>query len=619
MSSATIGEAVYSFRIDDTKISSDIKSAFQKVDSVASNQSSSTGKTSGRKFTEAFKAAFDVSAITKVIDRVFSTITQSVDVAVKRVDILNNANKVFEAMGYATDDVSTSMETLKTYLDGLPTSMTDAVQGVQLLSASFDGIQSGTDYFIAMNNAGLAFGATTDQIQSAIMQLSQTSLDGPLDAQTWNSLRNSGFSPVFTAMAKEAGITVGELKEQFGGNGTKTVREFLDALVRLDKEGSGSMESLSSLARKNTDGISTAMENVQNRIGRAIAEIIDAIGAENISGAINVISNAFIGIGKAIAGVVSFIKENEVLRDALLAFLIALGTAIMVTVVPAFVAWAVAMLSNPITWIILAVTALITGLILLVTHIQEVGEFFIQVFGQVGDFVGGVVSNIGQFFGDLFRNIGEGLSAVGDWFVSVFTNIGNLVGGIIGGIVGAFQGAVNFITGIFQGLFNFFVSVFSSIGNFFAGVGRAIGDAVSGAFKAVVNAALNFVENIINAPVNAINGLIGVINAVPGVSLGYLPTMRFPRMASGGVVQATSGGQVILAGEAGEDEFVIPESKMASLMDKIEERQLGTGGGITINVSGVFATSPSEQRKVAEQIYQRLQELDRARFGGVTI
>lgn len=619
MSSVAVGEAVYSFRIDDTKVDSDIKSAFKKVDSVASNQSSNAGKTSGRKFTEAFKAAFDVSVITKTIDRVFSAITKSVDTAVKRVDTLNNANKVFEAMGYTTDDVSASMETLKAYLDGLPTSMTDAVQGVQLLSASFDGIRGGTDYFIAMNDAGLAFGATTSQIQGAIMQLSQTSLDGPLDAQTWNSLRNSGFSPVFAAMAKEAGITVGELKEQFGGNGTKTVREFLDSLVRLDKEGTSSMESLSSLARKNTDGIGTAMENVQNRIGKAIAEVIDAIGAENIAGIIDGISSAFVEVGKAIAGVVNFLKENEAARTAFLAFLTTLGVIVSTLVVSAFIAWAAAMFANPITWIVLAVTALIAGLILLVTHIQEVGEFFLQIFGRVGDFVGSVATSIGQFFGDLFGSIGEGLSAVGEWFASVFTSIGSLVGGIVGGIVGAFQGAVSFITGIFQGLFNFFVSVFSNIGNFFSGVGKTIGDAVSGAFKTVVNAILGFVENIVNAPVKAINGLIDVINIVPGIGLGYLPTMSFPRLASGGIVPATVGGQIIMAGEAGEDEWVVPESKMASMIEQLEDRQLSTGGGITINVSGVFATSPSEQRKVAEQIYQRLQELDRARFGGVAI
>jgi len=90
-----------------------------------------------------------------------------------------------------------------------------------------------------MNDAGLAFGATTDQIENGIMQLSQLSLDGPLDAATWNSLRNSGFEPVFSAMAQEAGVTVGELKESFGGNGTKTVGEFLDALVKMDEEGTG--------------------------------------------------------------------------------------------------------------------------------------------------------------------------------------------------------------------------------------------------------------------------------------------------------------------------------------------------------------------------------------------
>ena len=121
-----------------------------------------------------------------------------------------------------------------------------------------------------MNDAGLAFGATSADIDNAIRQLSQLSMDGPLDAQTWNSLMDNGFGPVMAKMAEQAGITVGELKKQFGGNGTRTVGEFIEMLEKMDTEGTDSMDSLASVARKNTGGIATAIKNLQTRIQKAI-------------------------------------------------------------------------------------------------------------------------------------------------------------------------------------------------------------------------------------------------------------------------------------------------------------------------------------------------------------
>lgn len=594
ISNTSAGQITYQVFIDFSDAKVELKNFNKEIVDTASDGAAKAGKAGGSKFTEFFKSSFGTAVIAKGVDKVFSAISGSMDNAIRRVDTLNNADKVFSAMGYAVDDVSKSMKTLNGYLDGLPTSMTDAVQGVQLLSAAFGGIDQGTKYFTALNDAGLAFGSTSEQIEGAIRQISQLSLEGPLDAQTWISLQNNGFGPVFAAMAKQAGMTVGELKEDFGSRGTKTVQDFLDTLLKLDNEGTDSMEAFSELARKNTSGIGTAMENVQNRIGKAIAKIIDAIGAENIANAINAISTAIVGLGDVIAGVVNFIQENEVVRDALLAFLITLGLVIMTSVVPAFVAWGAAMLANPLTWIVLGITAIITGLILLVTHIQEVGEFFgsvfgaigeaignvgkffEEVFGHIGEFVGGVVQNIGDFFNGLFEGIGQGVKAVGDFFVGVW------------------QGVVGVITGIVT----------------------TIGNTVAGIFKAIINAVISWFEGFLNGPIDLINAVIGVVDAiVPGDQSGWrIPRIQFGRLATGGIVPATAGGQLILAGEGGEDEWVVPESKMASLIEQLSGRETGGGDTYNIYVDGVFATSEIERRKVADQIVDAIEQNRRARF-----
>ena len=319
--------------------------------------------------------------VASAFQKVGGAITGSLDKGIKRIDTIKNANVVFEAMGYAADDVSKSMDSLTEYLDGLPTAMDAAVQGVQILSASFGGIDKGTKAFKAMNDAGLAFGATSAQVENAIFQLSQTSLDGPLDAATWNSLRNSGFSPVFAAMAEEAGITVGELKEQFGGNGTKTVGDFLDALEKLDNEGGGHMESLASLARKNTNGIGTAIENVQNRLAKAWEVVLDAIGRETIANAINKVSSSFSKFAKVLAGVVNWAKQNKnwlmPMVEGALAFVAALGAIKAALSVFNAVKIGLALLTSPIGLVAAAIAAIA---VLVISNWDKIKPIFDAVY-----------------------------------------------------------------------------------------------------------------------------------------------------------------------------------------------------------------------------------------------
>ena len=161
---------------------------------------------------------------------------------------------------------------------------------------------------------------------------------------------------------------------------------------------------------------------------------------------------------------------------------------------------------------------------------------------------------------------------------------------------------------LFSNLWNRLKSTFQSFaGNF----GQALGQM----FKNAINSVLGFIENFINQPINAINGLIDVINNVPGVNLGYLNRIYLGRMETGGIVPSTAGGRLILAGEGGEDEWVVPESKMASMIEQLG----GARGNITINVEGIYATSESQKREVALDIWNKIQEVDRSRMGAMAL
>lgn len=557
-----VGEATISLKFDTKELAAGMNSAEKTVQSA--------GTSSGRAFGDAWSVAAG-ALIAKGVAKITATISSQFDNAIARVDTLNNSQKVFNAMGYAAEDVSKSMDTLKTYLDGLPTSMTSAVSNVQALSASFGGIEKGTEIFIDMNNAGLAFGATSAQIDNAITQLGQLSMDGPLDAQTWNSLRNSGFGPVFAAMAKEAGVTVGQLKEDFGGRGSKTVGEFLDQLHKLGTEGGAGMDSLAELARKNTSGIGTAFENVQNRIGKAIAKVIDYIGAENISGVINNISSHFGDLADMVIGFMQWVIQNWAIFSPILtavtaffAGLLAMGIAKKVLT---FVSTLATMLvSHPILAVIAAVAA---GATLIINNWSGITQWFGDLFGRITETAQGTWNAITTIFGQL-----------ASFFGTIFTNAWNNV-----------------------------KNVFSTGGRIFVG----IADGILSAFKAIVNAIIRGINSVVAIPFNGINGFLSFLRGIDIMGLkpfGWVQNIsvpQIPQLATGGIVPSTRGGRMIIAGEAGEDEWVIPESKMASLISQInagldqQTETAGAGRSITVNMYNNIASGLD-----ADEIGQRM-------------
>lgn len=556
-----VGEATISLKFDTKTLAAGMSSAEKTVESA--------GTSSGRAFGDAWSVAAG-ALIAKGVAKITATITSQFDNAISRVDTLRNSQKVFQAMGYASEDVSDSMSELNRYLDGLPTSMTTAVKNVQALSASFGGIAIGTQVFEDMNNAGLAFGATSASIDNAIVQLGQLPLDGPLDGQTWRSLQNSGFTPALTKMAELAGMTTADLKESFG-SGELTVKDFIDMLHTLNTEGAGDMEALSSLARKNTDGIGTAFENVQNRISKAIAKVIDHIGAENISGVINEISSHFGDLADGVIGAIDWVIQNWGMLQPIL---IAIG---------AFFGGLLAMgIGQKVITFIKTVGTLVMGhpVLAVIAAVAAGATLIIQNW-----------EGITKWFGDVWNGILTGAQEAWNGITSIFGNLASFFGSI------------------FTAAWTAVKNVFSTGGQIFMG----IVDGILSAFKAIVNTIIRGINTVVAIPFNGINGFLSFLKSVEIVGLhpfGWVNTITVPQipyLATGGIVPNTRGGHMIVAGEGGEDEWVVPESKMASLISQInagldqQTETAGAGRSITVNMYNNIASGLD-----ADEIGQRM-------------
>lgn len=243
----------------------------------------------------------------------------------------------------------------------------------------------------------------------------------------------------------------------------------------------------------------------------------------------------------------------------------------------------------------------------------------VAFFGLVWNGIVAIFTPVVQFFGAIFQSAWNGIMAIWNGVVWYYTTIWNgikaVFGVVAGFFIGVFTTAWNGIKNVFSGVFGFFAGVWNGIVGIFKGVGDAIGGAISGAVKWAINGVLGFAVGMINGFIDMVNIAIGIINAIPGVHIGKLEKLNVPRFETGGIVGPQGGGSLIWAGDGGENEWIVPESKMASLVDKINSQTGGTGGNnYTINVSGTFATSPAEQRKVAELIREQLELNDKRRF-----
>lgn len=217
-----------------------------------------------------------LGALLTIGNKAFNAVSSNVDSAIKRIDTLANSSRAFQNMGFSADNTAKAMKNISKAIEGLPTALDDSVSNVQLLAASTGDLDKSVDIYKALNDAILGFGGDANMANNAIVQLSQSFSNGKVDAQTWNSMINSGLGPTLNALAKQMGITTGELKNGLS-EGKISVNDFQDALIKLDKEGGGGLKSLDQIAKDSTKGISTSLANAKTAMVRGTAELIKSV------------------------------------------------------------------------------------------------------------------------------------------------------------------------------------------------------------------------------------------------------------------------------------------------------------------------------------------------------
>lgn len=288
------------------KASNDIKNAeknlalYSKELKQIENNSQRATNSSG----SFFKGLMGASAVQKVL----GLVNNQIGSAISRMDTINNYPKVMSNLGINESESKASINRLQEGLKGIPTTLDDAVAAVQRFTSANKSIGYSTEAFLALNNAILAGGGNTQVQSSALEQLSQAYSKGKMDMMEWRSLQTAmpaQLDQVATAM----NMTTTKLGEGLR-NGKIPMDDFMQTLIKLNKEGVNGLPSFAKQAENATKGFGTAIANMKSAVTRGITQMIENINNALSNAGLPNIQTMIANVGSSIENMLQNIGTN---------------------------------------------------------------------------------------------------------------------------------------------------------------------------------------------------------------------------------------------------------------------------------------------------------------------
>ena len=271
---------------------------------------------------------FSVGAVAfKAVSSAMNLVSQSMDKAIDRFDTLQRFPKVMKSLGYSSKDVALSTKLLADGIEGLPTTLDTVVATTQKLTSMTGDLKKSTKLTLALNNAFLASGASTEDASRGLQQYTQMLSAGKVDMQSWKTLQET-MPYALQKTAESFGFAGASAQKDFYSalqDGKITFTDFSKRLIELNKGTNGFAE----MAKKNSEGIKTSFGNIVNAVAKGIANVIAefdkmskavtgksiAQNLDSIKGAVNNTFNVIISVirgatpvVKSLVSVLGFLK-----------------------------------------------------------------------------------------------------------------------------------------------------------------------------------------------------------------------------------------------------------------------------------------------------------------------
>lgn len=395
--------------------------------------------TGSQKAGSSIKSMVASIGLVKIASAAFNVLKNSLDSAVSRFDTMQKFPKVMAALGFSAEDSKKSIDKLSNGIDGLPTKLDDVVASTQQLTSITGDLDKSTDTVLALNNAFLASGASTDDASRGMQQYNQMLSSGTVDLESWKTLQET--MPLALQKTAEAmGYTGKSAQRDLYAAlkaGTVTFEDFQDQLIKLGT-GTG---MLADLAKENSLGIATSFGNLKNAVAKNMANIITKVDeitkkltgktiAQNIDSLKGIINSTFESIINSMDKVIPVLENVREQFSSFKDFVTANSTELIAGIsgiASAFLAFktmeaipdiiskvsgafnilkgAFAFLASSTGIIVLAIGAVVGALVYLWQTNEDFRNKVIEIWTAISSFLQPIVQGIADFITEVWGNL----------------------------------------------------------------------------------------------------------------------------------------------------------------------------------------------------------------------
>lgn len=408
------------------------------------------------------------------------------------------------------------------------------------------------------------------------------------------SMVNGGFIERLTARAGPAldslvsiVINLGKVfGNVFGKMGDAQGQKMLDWLEDL----TGKWADWATATDKDT-GINKFVDYMTEN-GPKLFELLGSIAtaAINIVKALSPFAPITAAIATALASLVAAVPPDWItaIVTGFIAYTAALKVWAVYQAIATAVQWAQnsALLAWPGTWIIAGILLLIGVIVLIATKttwFQTIWQHVWSFMKAVGAWFAGPFAD---FFVKAWQEVWDFFKRIGAWFAGPFANF----------FINAWNSVLNFFKGIgrwFAGPFaQFFVTLWTKAkdifnrgiewvktkGRNFIAFWKNLPGQISGALRSIFDPLKEGFRRVVNWVISKWNSLSFRIPSIDvfgqTIGGGTISLPNIPQLAHGGIVKARQGGTLVNVGEGGQDEAVVPLSRMPDVAQGRDDRPL---------------------------------------------
>lgn len=277
---ARLGTAYITIAPDMTGLQGKIASRFNSIGKEAGSQMSNGVQASGKKFTFGMASLWGIAS--NLASRAIDGMARSFSAGVQRFDTMNNYPKIMQNLGYSAQDAQKSIKQMSDAVMGLPTGLDTIATSTKMFAPMSKDLNHATKTALALNDAFLASGASTVDVERGMRQVSQIFSRGKVEMQDWKTLQETMPSSL-SQVAKKLGVVSGNTTELYQQmkTGKISIDQFRNALIEMDEKGGAGFKSLHEQALDATGGLQTSLENLSNRMARLWQAILSGEGVSS--------------------------------------------------------------------------------------------------------------------------------------------------------------------------------------------------------------------------------------------------------------------------------------------------------------------------------------------------